>query len=149
VTLFKLDEGVDTGPILAQEVLPLTPDETATSLYDRVQKAHSTMLRSIWPDLESGNLQPINQDDSTATYWEGRRPHDGEISADMTVQYVERLVRALCEPYPGAYFVDPEKGKIVVWSGRPVRAAKSAPGEQLILELSDGFYLVESYELVK
>jgi len=117
VTLFKLDEGVDTGPILAQEVLELCPDETATTLYARVAEAHRTLIRRNWPHLVDDGISLQTQDESMATEWPGRRPDDGLIKPDqMTVQEIDRLVRAVTQPYPGA-FLDVDNHRIRVWSG--------------------------------
>ncbi|MBI1295535.1 methionyl-tRNA formyltransferase [bacterium] len=116
VTLFKLDQGVDTGPILAQEVLPLTPDETATTLYERVTVAHRTLISRIWRDLELDRLILQPQNDELATEWPGRSPEDGVILPEMTCVYVERLIRAVTHPYPGA-FVDDDTDRYLVWRG--------------------------------
>ncbi len=74
VTLFKLDAGVDTGEILAQEILPIANDETATILYKRVNEAHKTIIHTVWPALVNDTLELRKQDESKATIWEGRTP---------------------------------------------------------------------------
>ena len=74
VTLFQLDEGVDTGPIIAQKVLPIAANETATTLYERVADAHRSLIGQVWPNLPSGNVQRRIQDESQATIWPGRTP---------------------------------------------------------------------------
>ncbi|HVE62582.1 MAG TPA: formyltransferase family protein [Mycobacteriales bacterium] len=146
VTLFRLDEGVDTGPILAQHVLPLSPAETATTLYERVVGAHRSLLRNTWPALLSGEVEERAQDETLATEWPGRGPQDGEIyPAEMRVADVECLVRALTHPYPGA-FVARDDGRILrIWSGEPVTG--SVPPGALVLTLSDGEYAVRSYDI--
>lgn len=118
VTMFKLDEGVDTGPIIAQEVLPLAPDETATMLYDRVAKAHQVLIRRVWPDLVKDAVILKPQDESQATEWPGRKPEDGIILPHMTTAEVDRLVRAVTRPYPGA-FVDFAGKRYTLWAGKP------------------------------
>lgn len=116
VTLFKLDEGLDTGPIIAQETLPLAEDETATQLYERVNIAHRTLLRRVWPSLIADQLQLIPQDNSLATEWYGRKPEDGRVTLDMPGIQVNRLVRATTHPYPGA-FIDYQGKRYRLWSG--------------------------------
>jgi methionyl-tRNA formyltransferase len=69
------------------------------------------------PDLITGNYQLMEQDESKATYWEGRTPADGEIKPNMTVDEVDRLVRATAHPYPGAFCFDDEGNKVIVWEG--------------------------------
>lgn len=151
VTLFKLDEGVDTGPILAQEVLPLAPDETATVLYDRVATAHRTLIRRVWFDLVNDKLLLQAQDESRATEWLGRTPEDGIIdAATMDCTTVDRLVRAVTHPYPGA-FLDADITRYRIWAGQahegrqlpqPIHEA----GELLWFELVDGCYQATAWE---
>ena len=99
VTMFRLDDGVDTGDILGQEVIPLRPDITATELYSAVEEAHRKLIGKYWQDLVNDTLVMTKQDDDTATEWPARRPEDGRLKADMTVAFAERLVRAVTHPY--------------------------------------------------
>jgi methionyl-tRNA formyltransferase len=140
VTLFKLDTGVDTGEILAQEVLPLVADETATTLYARVNEAHQTIIRNIWPDLTADRLTLRNQDETRATIWEGRKPEDGRITTVMPVEYVERLVRATTHPYPGAFFESESGKRIVIWGGRIGDPSVDPAGGNYRIKLEDGVY---------
>ena len=118
VTLFKLDAGVDTGEILAQEILEIAPDETATTLYSRVNYSHRSVIRDTWPLLVADTVRAFPQDESKATIWEARTPEDGRITLNMDVEFVERLVRATTHPYPGAFY-QPAPGKILrIWHGR-------------------------------
>src|SRR5690606_10218633 len=103
VTAFKIDEGVDTGPIIDQVEIPLNKDETATTLYRKVDVAHVTLMKKVWNSLEEKSLSFTVQDDSKATYWEGRKPKDGEITKEMTMNEAYALVRAVTKPYPGSF----------------------------------------------
>ncbi|HKE57211.1 MAG TPA: formyltransferase family protein [Pyrinomonadaceae bacterium] len=146
VTLFQLDEGVDTGPIIAQQRLPLASDETATTLYERVTDAHASLIGRVWPDLMSDRVQAVPQQEEHASVWEGRKPADGRLSAAMSVAEVERLVRATTRPYPGAFWQD--NGTLLrVWQGRVGDpAAPPEPGVRR-LYFSDGAYDVLHYDL--
>ncbi len=139
VTLFQLDEGVDSGPIIAQEVLAVGPDETASTLYEGVADAHCCLIRRVWLDLVSGNVQRRIQDESQATVWPARTPADGEIKADMTVAEVERLVRATTHPYPGAFWRSGSQ-TIRIWAGRPASEVTTPAGAAYRLKLRDGLY---------
>lgn len=130
VTLFQLDEGVDTGPILGQVEVSVRPDETATSLYEKVVVAHRALMRETWPLLQAGEIMPRPQDESLATEWPGRTPADGELTEALSVMDADRLVRATTHPYPGA-FVDRPSDRLRVWSGHVRRATCSHPGEAL------------------
>lgn len=118
VTLFKLDENVDTGPIIAQEVINIEPRETATTLYSKVIEAHKTLIRKVWDDLLNDRIKFIPQDENLATTWPGRKPEEGEISLEMNTDEVDKLVRAVTDPYPGA-FVIIDSTKYIIWAGEP------------------------------
>lgn len=143
VTMFKLDEGVDTGPILAQRRIPLTPTTTATDLYAEVGQAHKSLMRSAWPSLVDDSVELLEQDNSKATEWPGRRPEDGEIRPEMTVVEVDRLVRAVTAPYPGA-FVNNNGTSLRIWSGSP-----EVKGSHEALQCSDGVYWPHEVESIE
>jgi len=130
VTLFRLDAGVDSGPIAGQLAIPLDPRETATSLYDKVAEGHRRLIRDCWPRLEAGTLEFAQQDDARATYWPGRRPEDGAIDLSGSVRDADRLVRAVTRPYPGA-FLDTGNTRYRLWSAEPRPSSGRAAGVHL------------------
>lgn len=140
VTLFQLDQGVDTGPILYQECVPVSPRETASSLYDRVAVAHRALIRHAWPDLMADRLVPQPQDPTSGSVWPGRRPEDGLLDPTMSMAEADRLIRAVTRPYPGA-FIDMNGKRLRVWTAEPSRQA----GERLTLPFSDGDLEVLDY----
>jgi methionyl-tRNA formyltransferase len=115
VTFFNMDQGVDTGDILTQQIIPIEERETATTLYKKVDEAHVCLFLDTLPKLNSGNYSLQKQDESKATYWEGRTPADGEIKTSMTPDEVDRLIRATTHPYPGAFYYDRYGEKVIVW----------------------------------
>jgi methionyl-tRNA formyltransferase len=148
VTLFKMDEGVDTGPIIAQIRLPLGERETASSLYRRVDDAHRSLMAQVWPKLASGELQPVPQDPARATVWEARTPAQGRLTDGMSIEEADRLVRAVTRPYPGA-FIDIGDRRLRVWAAHPARGNSrptpvsgstfpSLPFKDGTLEVDDG-----------
>jgi len=139
VTLFKLDEGVDTGPILSQYKIPLTNSTTATELYTSVSNAHVNLITGIIPKMLNESIKLQEQNNSYATEWEGRSPKDGEIDLKGSVLTAERLVRATTKPYPGAFIIINDK-KHIVWNAR----LASERSENLCLEFKDG--LLECFE---
>lgn len=143
VTLFQLDEGVDTGPVVAQEVIPLGPQETATSLYQNVAAAHRSLISRHWDDLAHDRIRPVAQDEEQATEWPGRAPEDGRISPDMAVKEVDRLVRATTRPYPGA-FRDEDDRRLRIWAGRVGQPGDPVDGMKIVLR--DGEYEASDYE---
>lgn len=142
VTFFKMDEGVDTGPILDQFIIPITPEETSNTLYEKVNAAHVKLVLQIFPKLLANEIQGIPQEESKATYWEGRTPADGELNKGMKVEDVERLVRATTQPYPGAYIRDNEN-KIIIWSGH------IGEGDGYVIQFRDGSYVATDFEIIQ
>jgi len=114
VTMFKLDGGVDTGPIVAQERLPLDVREDASSLYKRVNDAHRTLILNSWEGLAAGSLTFRPQDEKLASVWAGRTPEDGRLLPSMSANAADRLIRAVTRPYPGA-FIDLQAGRLRIW----------------------------------
>lgn len=141
VTFFKMDKGVDTGPILAQEIVPVEKNETATTLYNKVNTAHGTLIQKLYPKLLTSEIEGIKQDESKATCWPGRKPEDGELNQNMKVVEVDRLVRATTHPYPGAYYIENNQ-KLIIWEGKIGEHA----GKRI--EFADGIYIVLDYEMV-
>jgi methionyl-tRNA formyltransferase len=143
VTLFRLDEGVDTGPILSQYKIPLTDSTTATELYASVNNAHVNLITDIVPKMLNESIKLKEQDNSSATEWESRVPTDGEVDLKGSVVTAERLVRATTKPYPGA-FIMINGQKHIVWKAR----LASEHSENLCLEFKDGLLECIEWELV-
>ena len=143
VTFFKMDEGVDTGEILDQFEIPLRSDEKATTLYNKVNEAHIELIHQIWPKLIEDMIVGVKQDESLASYWEGRTPADGELYHSMTWNEVDRLVRATTHPYPGAFIMLDSSTKLIIWSGSasPIQSTR-------VLNFIDGDYHVTDCELI-
>lgn len=142
VTAFVLEDGVDTGPVLGHEVIPVESRETATTLYAKVDDAHVRLIRSLWPALRAGTLESHPQDEARATTWPRRTPADGLFDPAVdTVDRVDRLVRATTRPYPGAFYVDDHGRAVTVWAGEPGRR----PGG-VVLRCADGDYTVLEHE---
>lgn len=117
-TLFWLDEGVDSGDILLQRRFPVDPDETARTLYDKHLDALATMLPESVRLVAQGAAPRAPQDHAHATWCAKRRPEDGLIDWRAPAAEVDRLIRAVGEPYPGA-FTFSAGGRVAVLQARP------------------------------
>ena len=144
VTLFKMDSGVDTGPILAQTEVPMHPQISAAELYNDVETAHVTLINDAFPKLASGKIEPVEQDHSKATEWPGRKPEDGAIDVGGSVHEAECLIRAVTHPYPGA-FVENAEGRLIVW--RAEIATDDYTGPDQTLAFPDGRLRILESEL--
>ena len=147
VSFFKMDEGVDTGMILGQEEVEIEAQETATTLYTKVNLAHEKLIRKLVVDLKNNDVEMHKQDESKATYWEGRKPSDGEIKPEMSIDEVDKLVRATTKPYPGA-FVQKDAMKIIVWQGFG-SSEKREDRSLFEILLNDGYFYADNFEVIE
>ena len=140
VTMFKLDEGMDTGPILGQVRLPIAADETSTTLYEKVVGAHRRLIRFTYPGIADGTIRLVEQDHSRAAVWPARKPSDGLIvPSSMSTTDVDRMVRALTRPYPGAFIVRVDGTVLRLWAGH------AGPGDGLQVPTADGVYTATDF----
>jgi methionyl-tRNA formyltransferase len=121
VTLFRMDAGLDTGPILAAEAVALVGDQDAPGLEVRLATVAADLLRrSLGPWLE-GTLSAVAQSREGASLTRPFRRDDGRLDPGRPAALLERQVRAL-RPWPGTFFEAP--------TGRVgVLRAGVAPGE--------------------
>jgi len=143
VSMFKMDSGIDSGPIIAQMEIPLSTKVTATKLYDQIVNKHSTIMQSTINNILNDNIFLTPQDETKATIWPGRKPKDGEINLKGSVYDAERLVRAVTHPYPGAFFYKDGK-KHIVWSAEILneKDAKKDLNQVTHLKFDDGILLI-------
>ena len=127
VTLFEIaDPTADSGPIVGQVAVEIAPDETATTLYDKLLDAHVDLVREYVPQLIAGSAPRLPQDPQRASAWPKRAPADGIIDWETRANYLWDWVRAQTRPYPGAFTYRGDD-KLVVWRASPVEA--QAPAE--------------------
>jgi methionyl-tRNA formyltransferase len=117
-TLMVLDEGVDTGDIVAQRAIPITPQDTCGTVYDKVAASELSMLDEVLPLIHVGLMPRRAQDHDRATVVGRRRPDDGRIDWCRTTGELHDWVRALTDPYPGA-FTTIAGERVWVWAAHP------------------------------
>ena len=129
ITLFRFDDGVDTGPVLAQGRTPITPEDTIATLYARIEEIGEGLLRETLPRLADGSAVATPQDPAAGSSFPQRGPEDGLIDWTQPAARLYDFVRAQTKPYPGAFFLD-HGTKVVVWSaGIAADGVPLAPGE--------------------
>jgi len=125
VTLMRMDEGLDTGPIVAQTRVPLAGDETTPLLEEMLEvEAAELLTRYLGPWLR-GKIAATPQSDDGATLTRPLRREDGRLDVSRPAVELERQVRAY-QPWPGS-FVETDGGRLVVWRCE-VEAAGPSPG---------------------
>ncbi|UCF58194.1 MAG: methionyl-tRNA formyltransferase [Deltaproteobacteria bacterium] len=102
LTVMRMDEGLDTGPILFQTELAILKDETAGQLHDRLSLLAGDMIVKTLTDMGNSHVKEVLQDDSLATYASKIERSDSLIDWNQTANKISCLIRAL-DPRPGAY----------------------------------------------
>ncbi|HEY8078845.1 MAG TPA: methionyl-tRNA formyltransferase [Labilithrix sp.] len=102
ITLMKMDEGMDTGDMLEQFPAPITEDETAGELAERLSAIGALAVRRGLPKYVAGGYTPKKQDDAKATTAPMLKKEDGKIDWSKTARAVHDHVRGM-QPWPGAF----------------------------------------------
>ena len=103
VSLMQLDEGLDTGPVIAALETPIDADETGGSLSGRLAYLGAMIIDDVLPDLLAGRLEAAPQLRTGVTGAGPLDPSEARLDGSWTVGYAERAVRAF-NPRPGAWF---------------------------------------------
>ncbi|MBD8100434.1 bifunctional UDP-4-amino-4-deoxy-L-arabinose formyltransferase/UDP-glucuronic acid oxidase ArnA [Pseudomonas fluorescens] len=128
VTLHRMVKRADAGAILAQQTVSIERSDTGLSLHAKLRDAASNLLRDALPQLAQGKLTEIAQDESQATCFGRRSAADGKIDWKKPAEQLFNLVRAVTQPYPGAFCAVGEH-KLIVWQADVVKGNEGlAPG---------------------
>ncbi len=129
VTLMKIDEGLDTGPILAEITTPIGPLETGGSLTARLSFLGASLVDAVVPEYLNSRRRPVSQIASGVTIARRLTKAGAQLAASMTAQEAERAVRAY-QPRPVAW-LDTPRGVMRVHSAAPTEA-EAAVGEVVL-----------------
>ena len=150
VTIMRMDEQLDHGPILAIAETEIGPHEDAPSLTARLAQLGADCLVETLERLEE--IEPREQDHSAATLAPRLKKEDGELAWELPAEDIDRRVRAF-RPWPGVTL--PWRGvRVKVLRGRPLPSAEGPPGEFLgvqhggvLVAAGRGGYLLEEVQL--
>ena len=113
VTIMRMDEGLDTGPILTAEAVPIGPGTTGGALHDTLAELSARTIVDAVRGLAEGTLTETPQPADGATYAAKLEKHEAAIDWRAPAAQIERTVRALA-PAPGAWFShDGERIKVL------------------------------------
>lgn len=126
ITIILMDEGLDTGPVVARRAIPILPEDTAGTLTDKLAALGAELLLEILPVWVNGQIEPQPQE-GEATYTKPIRKEEGLLDWRLSGEVLARKVRAF-NPWPGAFTF--WKGKLLkIWKALPVTStAENAPG---------------------
>jgi methionyl-tRNA formyltransferase len=135
VTVMLMDEGLDTGPVLAQAEWPIGPADTAGSLTEALARLGAALLLEVLPGWLLGVVVPQPQDESQATHCRTLQKEDGLLDWTRPAVHLDRQVRA-CDPWPGAYTAWAGQ-RLKILRARPLPAARTAESGR-VLDLEPG-----------
>jgi methionyl-tRNA formyltransferase len=131
VCLMQMDEGLDTGPVLACERLPIGPDETAAELSLRLSALGAQVVREQLPRLLAGQLIATPQDEARATLAPLLSKDDGAVDWSRPARELHNLVRGF-SPWPGAFtWLAGTRLKLLSTQVCDEHTTHSAPGQLL------------------
>jgi len=143
VTLHRMISRADAGAIIAQQAVEIADADDALSLHRKLTESAKHLLEGALPTLKSGTFSETAQDESKASYVGRRTPEDGRLEWEKPAQTLHNLVRAVSDPWPGAFsFVGTHK--FIVWKSRvrsdvaPARAGTVISVSPLIIACGEG-----------
>lgn len=125
-SVFRIDTGLDTGPVCAAQETSIDPRETAGALLERLAISGAQLLVSALDAIEHGTVQWRPQGDAGATHAAKLEPDDARINWRDSAVHIDRLVRAVT-PYPGAWTIAAGE-RIKLGPMLPVPDSHLAPG---------------------
>ena len=146
MTLHRMVCEPDAGNIVDQEGVDIGPRDTAEQAFRKVLPCARRVLARQIDALLSGTATETPQDPALATYFGGRKPEDGRIDWAQPSRRIFNLIRAVTDPYPGA-FTDVGAARMMVWwaeedspaaRGRTGRAGEVLSAEPLVVATGDG-----------
>jgi UDP-4-amino-4-deoxy-L-arabinose formyltransferase/UDP-glucuronic acid dehydrogenase (UDP-4-keto-hexauronic acid decarboxylating) len=136
VTLHHMVEAADAGDVIAQEAVTIEPEDTAATLFRKIEAAGVALFARTYPAVAAGTAPRIPQDHAAATTFGRRRPEDGRVEWAWPARRIADMIRAVTHPFPGA-FVGDGSARLWLWEGRAGAGAGVAPPGTL-LEVSPG-----------
>lgn len=128
ISIMKMDEGLDTGPVMRQSECKIAPDDTAGSLHDKLAKLGTAAIIQALDDLVSGAAIYKTQDESQATYAPKITKQEARLDWNQGAEVLERMIRAF-NPAPVAH-TNLKGQDLRIWEaiGNMHHRNKNAPG---------------------
>jgi methionyl-tRNA formyltransferase len=136
LSIFEFVAEVDDGDVFAQTTVPVEPRDDVQTVYQRVTMAARELAIETLAEIATGEAKPMSQDRSKATYLPQRKPEDGIVDWARPASAIINWVRALTDPYPGAFtFYNGQR--VTIWSAeRATVQSEAVPGT--ITAVEDG-----------
>ena len=144
ITIMQIDDGLDTGPILAVERVPITKKTTASNLHDELAKIGARLIVEV---LSDDLPSPVSQPEEGVTYAQKLDRAEGRIDWTRTSSEIDRRVRAL-NPWPGVW-CELNSERLQILSVKPVNGS-GVPGtviaEPLIVACGEGALQIDQVQ---
>jgi methionyl-tRNA formyltransferase len=135
ITIMQMDEGLDTGPILLQQAMPIAPKTNSGELSERLAALGSRLMAEALDGVARGTLTARPQPADGVTYAAKLRREEARLDWRLSAAALERQVRAF-DPWPGAYFCGRGERLRVLAADADPQSAAAAPGTVLDERLS-------------
>lgn len=119
VTIMQMDVGLDTGDMLTRLKTPITPEDTAQTLHDRLSTLGCDAMMTTLTLLQSEQLVPVKQDEANVTYAEKLNKAEAEIDWQASAETLARQIQAF-NPWPVAF---------TQYQGQPLRIWQAKVGD--------------------
>jgi len=148
ISIILMDEGIDTGNILAEDIFEIEKEDDINSLHNKANKKFPKLVIEAIKELEKGN-KGIKQDESQAIYWHQRQEKDGEINFKiLNALDVQYKIKALSPPYNGAWANLDGKKIIFTKSEIPKLKIKGTPGKVLFINKIGPYIICKDYAIL-
>lgn len=152
VTVIRMDDGIDTGPIVVRQSWPLSGTERAPELEDQAAREGAALLTRALEAWLAGTAAAIPQTPAGATVTRPFRREDGRLDPSRAAAELERQVRAQA-PWPGSFLETPAGRVAVLAASTAPSEGNDAPGvlvphgDRLALTTSDGRLVLDELQL--
>lgn len=123
-SLFFIDEGMDSGNVIGQEEYVIEDFDYAKDVQRKCREAFKRLIKRVLPQMLDDTIKSVQQNDDEATYLLKRTPEDGLINWNEPVEKIQRLIRAVSKPYPGAFSKYDGLHKVIFWRAEYMKNEK-------------------------
>ena len=152
VTTMLMDEGLDTGDILLQQPIPISPEDTSLTLHDKLAREGACLLLETLEKLATGKLVPTAQDPSYASYVPMLKKKDGHINWKRSAKDISNFIRGI-NPWPGAFTFCSDTRLKIYRSKALEKETHEAPGtvlmsfpDEILVATGKGTLLIEELQ---
>jgi methionyl-tRNA formyltransferase len=137
ISIMRMAQALDAGPVYAQERLPIASTDTTRNLHDQLSALGAQLLLSTLPGIIDGTLEPVPQDETEVTYAPKISKAQSKLDWRREAAVLERQVRAF-NPWPVAEARLDDGQALRIWSAESLEASSTAPPGTVLATGPDG-----------